>query len=211
MLLVGGLLVSLRAGLGHPRPAVTGDVQMGPEWRAHLPWPITFEAVGHSPPQLRGGGGGRGSKLGPGPQFRMWFGLPGLELLCGRALIKTPLTLWPPKPEGASLPSLGPEAAGGGGCRLHPSAQPNPGPILSIPGLTCRRGGRHTRPAFTWTPAPSHLGPAPTLFLGPSPSGHTAHPFQAPGPEQQEDRAGPGPPTPGTEGDATWCCLDRGL
>lgn len=67
------------------------------------------------------------------------------------------------------------------------------------------------RPAFTWTPAPSHLGPAPTLFLGPSRSGHTAHPFQAPGPEQQEDGAGPGPLTPGSEGDATWRCLDRGL
>lgn len=90
MLLVGALLVSFRAGPGRFHLGVTGDVQTGPEWRGHMLWPNPNPNPSRLWATVPPSSGRGGASQALGPQFRMWSGLPGLELPCGRALMKYP-------------------------------------------------------------------------------------------------------------------------
>lgn len=160
-------------------------MQTGPNGGATCPGLLPSRLWATVPPSSGGGGGGW-RKPGPRAPVQDVVWPPRAQAPVWQGPDETPLTLWPPKPEGVSA-QPGSRGCGGWawGCCASGAAQPRNRPQHD---RLDPEGGRRMQLAFTWIPAPAHLGP--TLFLGPSPSGHTTHPFQAPGPEQQEDRAG---------------------
>lgn len=159
-------------------------MQTGPNGGATCPGLLPSRLWATVPPSSGRGRGGR--KPGPRAPVQDVVWPPRARAPVWQGPDETPLNLWPPKPEGVSA-QPGSRGCGGWawGCCASSAAQPRNRPQHD---RLDPEGGRRMQLAFTWIPAPAHLGP--TLFLGPSPSGHTTHPFQAPGPEQQEDGAG---------------------
>ena len=89
VLLVGGLLVPSEQARGLPAQESRGMCR-GARMEGLPALAYRLRGCGPRYPPARGGGGEGGASQALGPRYRMWSGLPGLELPCGRALMKHP-------------------------------------------------------------------------------------------------------------------------